>query len=302
MTSRVLKSLGVIATLFFLPAGLFIGAVALFINPTLWSAILIRISDGSLKHSTNRSGLELLALPIPPDIKTRARAIIDVFLTNFAGGLAGIGLIGLTMGLKLSLPILSLIMIGLIVLWVTLIIKVRREYIAAFRQAIEKRSINLDEQALNLEDAAVFESFLQILEGKNERQILYVLHLLEDVENKDLIPHLQRLIDHTSPEIRTLVLRMSQKYPDLDLKADAQNMLADQNLKLQSEAVRYLYNRSGDKISTLKGYLEDENIHNKIAALICAATEWRESKDIRQKIDMSRHLSNMLERAERTGS
>ena len=298
LTSRVLKSLGVIATLFFLPAGLFIGAVAIFINPALWSAILIRISDGSFKHSTNRSGLELLALPIPPDIKTRARAIIDVFLKNFARGIAGIGLIGLTMGLKLSLPILSLIMIVLIVLWVSLIIKARREYVAAFRQAIEKRTINLDEQALNLEDAAVFESFLQTLEGNNERQILYVLHLLEDVENKDLIPHLKRLISHPSPEIRTLVLRMGQKYQELDLKADAQDLLEDQDLKLQCEAVCYLYNKSEDKISTLKHYLEDENSRIKIAALICAASEWRENKDIRQEIDMRQHLSNMLESAE----
>ncbi len=298
ITGRVLRSLGVIATLFFLPVGLLIGSVAIFISPTLWSAILIRISDGSFKHSTNRSGLELLALPIPPDIKTRARTIIDVFLKNFARGLAGIGLIGLTLGLRLSLPFISLIMIAFILLWVTLIVKARREYVEAFRQAIEKRTINLDEQALNLEDAAVFESFLKTLEGKSERQIRYVLNLLEDVENKELIPHLKRLIDHPSPEIRALVLRMSQKYHELDLSTNAQELIEHQNLKLQSEAVCYLYKKSTDRISTLKTYLEHDDHRVRVAAMICAAGEWHENKDIRQEIDMRQHLTSMLESAE----
>lgn len=298
ITSRVLKSLGVIATLFFLPAGLLLGAVAILFSPTLWSAILIRISDGSFKHSTNRSGLELLALPIPPDIKTRARAIIDVFLKNFARGLAGLALIGLTAGLHFSLPLISLIVIVLIGVWFFLIIKAKREYVNAFRRAIEKRTIDLDEQALNLEDAAVFESFLKILEGKSERKILYVLNLLEDVENKGLIPHLENLISHPSPEIRVQVLRMSRKYPELVLTQQAQDLVRDRNLKLQSEAVCYLYNTSEDKIATLKTYLQHEDHRVKVAAMTCAASEWRESRDIREEIDMRQHLSAMLEGAE----
>jgi AAA family ATP:ADP antiporter len=300
VTSRVLKSLGVVATLFFLPAGLLIGAVAVLFAPVLGSAILIRISDGSFKHSTNRSGLELLALPIPPDIKTRARAFIDIFLKNFARGLAGFGLIALTVGLKFSLPLISVVMIVFIGLWIFLIFKTKREYINAFRQAIEKRTIDLDEQALNLEDAAVFENFLKTLEGKNERKILYVLNLLEDVENKELIPHLQRLIEHPSPEIRALVLRMSQKFPELDLSQKAQDLIGDQNQKLQSEAVCYLYKTREDRISFLKSYLQHEDCRVRVAAIICAAGEWRESKDFREEIDMRWHLTAMLEGVENT--
>jgi AAA family ATP:ADP antiporter len=298
VTSRVLKTLGVIGTLFFLPAGLLIGAVAILFSPSLWSAILIRISDGSFKHSTNRAGLELLSLPIPPAIKTRTKAFIDVFLKNFARGVAGLGLIGLTLGLGFSLPLISLCMLALISLWVYLIFKARHEYIDAFRQAIEKRTIDLDEQALNVEDAAVFESFLKTLEGKSERKILYVLGLLEDVENKELIPHLRRLVDHPSPEIRAKVLRMSAKYKELELTAEAHALIEDEDLKLQSEAVCYLYKKAEDKITTLKDYLEHENPRVKVAAMICAAGEWRDSKDIREEIDMRRHLTAMLESAE----
>ena len=103
LTGRILKYLGVGASLFFLPIGLLVGAVAILMNPSLWTAILIRVSDGSLKHSINKAGTELLALPIALEIKNKAKAFIDVFVKNFAKGLGGVLLIAITTGLGFSL-------------------------------------------------------------------------------------------------------------------------------------------------------------------------------------------------------
>ena len=65
-------------SLLILPSGIFVGAIAILFSPHLWSAILIRIADGSLKQSINKSGIELLALPIPTHIKNQAKTFIDV--------------------------------------------------------------------------------------------------------------------------------------------------------------------------------------------------------------------------------
>ena len=81
-TSRILKHLGVAASLFFMPVGLLLGAVVIFVSPALWSAILIKMSDGGFKHSINKAGTELLALPIPSEIKNKTKAFIDVFIKN----------------------------------------------------------------------------------------------------------------------------------------------------------------------------------------------------------------------------
>jgi AAA family ATP:ADP antiporter len=289
-----LKHLGVAASLFFLPIGLLVGAVAILVNPALWTAILIRVSDGSLKHSINKAGTELLALPIALEIKNKIKTFIDVFIKNFAKGLGGILLIAITVGLGFSIQHISLIIIGLIVVWIFLIIRVKHEYVNSFRMAIEKRTINIEQQSLNLQDASFFKNFLKVLDGENERQILYVLSLLEDVKNDYLIPNLKKLIKHPSHEIKSLVLRMAFQYDEVDMTSEAKHLIdnGDQNLRI--EAIHYLCKRSIDKISTLKIYLNHDDYRIRSAAMICVSREWKENKDFRKEMDMKMLLDGML--------
>jgi AAA family ATP:ADP antiporter len=298
LTSRVMKILGVTASLFFLPIGLLAGAMGILISPALWSAVLIKLSDGSLKHSMYRAGLELLYLPIPPETKKRAKTFIDVFLKNFAKGAAGLGLIGLTVWMGLTLQHISLVLIALIGLWCYLIIRVKKEYVDSFRQAIEKRTINLDEQPLNLEDASLLKGFIKVLEGENERKMLYILGLLENVRNKELIPHMERLITHPSPEIRALVLGMSLQYPEIDLSTQARELVPEDDIDLQCAAISYLFHSSQDAITTIKEFLGHDDERIQAAAIDCAAREWKENKDFRKQIDLKEKMASLLNSAQ----
>ncbi len=296
-TSRVIKHLGVTASLFFLPLGLLAGALGILISPTLWSAILIKLSDGGFKHSMNRAGLELLYLPIPPETKKKAKMFIDVFLKNFAKGVAGLVLIGLTVWLSLTLQHISLVLIVLISGWCYMLLRVKREYVDSFRHAIEKRTIDLDEQSLNLEDASLLAGFIKVLESSSERQILYILGLLENVKNKELAPKLERLIHHPSPEVRAVVLSMALKYPEIDLSAAARDLMEDDNISLQREAISYLYQSSRDKIAAIKEFLGHPNQRIQVAAVLCAAREWKESKEFRKEIAFKEILLSLLQSA-----
>ena len=71
ITGRVLKCFGVTISLFFLPFGILIGTVCILFNPALWSAILVKVSDGGFKQSINKAGFELLSLPLPSEIKNQ---------------------------------------------------------------------------------------------------------------------------------------------------------------------------------------------------------------------------------------
>jgi len=294
LTSRIMKYLGVAASLFFLPIGLLVGAVAILINPALWSAILIKMSDGGLKHSINKAGTELLALPIPLDVKNKAKAFIDVFIKNFAKGFGGILLIALSIGLGFTIQHISLIIIVLIAVWTYLIFRVNDEYVNSFRLAIEKRTIDIEKQPLNLEDASVLKSFIRVLDGKSERQILYVLNLLEDVKNKELMPYLKKLIKHPSNEIKTCILRMAPQYDELDLTIKARGLIDSSDQTVRIEAIHYLCKRSDDKTLTLKAYLNHDDYRVCSSAMMCASREWKESKDFRKEVDMKGLLDGML--------
>ncbi len=294
-TGRIIKHLGVTASLLFLPFAIMIGALAVFIYPALWSAILIKMGDGGFKHSINKASTELLAIPIPSEIKNRAKSFIDVFVKNAAKGLGGVLLITLVIGLNLSVQYISLIIIALIAAWVLLILRIKNEYVNSFRMAIEKRSINLEDQSLNLDDAAVFQSFTKVLDGKSERQILYVLNMLEDVANKELIPYLKKLIDFPSNAVKSSVLKMALEYKDLDLLSEAQALISSDDLAVQAEAIRYIAKTSDDSASTLRGFLEKQNYRIQLAATTVIALEWRENKDFRREIALDDLFQNMLD-------
>lgn len=301
LTSKVLKYFGVTTSLFFMPIGLCLGAVVILINPALWSAILLKMSDGGFKHSINKACIELLALPISTKIKTKVKTFIDIFVKNLAKGIGGILLIVLTVVLKLSSEYISLMILVLIAVWIYLITQIKEEYINAFRLAIEKRTIDLDQEALNLEDASVLKNFISILETKNERQILYVLKLLGETQHKDLIPHLKKLITHPSNEIKTQILKTASLYKDLDLSLEAKKLIDSSDHAVQIQAVQYLFNRSKDKMSVLKNYLEHKDYRVRSAALTCASREWRNSQSFRKEIDLKNLIEEIFQRINNNG-
>ncbi len=286
LTGRIIKSYGVGASLFFLPFSLLIGTMTVMVSPVLWSAILIKISDGAFKHSINRGGTELLYLPIPSDIKNKAKMFIDVVIKNLATGLAGVFLILLTTVMHLSVRHVGVINIVLIALWIYLIVNIKREYVNSFRNAILKRTINPEQESQNIEDASVFKSMMKVLEGNNERQITYVLGLLEDVHNQDVVPHLSRLVHHPSNDVKAMVLRMAQRYDESNLTDEATKLVGASNQALRVEAIRYLCKRSDDRIETLKSFLNHNDYGVQNAVLLCAAREWRENASFRKTVDL----------------
>jgi AAA family ATP:ADP antiporter len=294
LTGKVMKNLGVAASLFFLPLGILLGAVATLIHPGLGSAILIKVSDGSFKHSINKAGMELLALPTPVEVKKKIKAFIDVSVDNFATGLAGALLIFFTVVLGFSGPQISFVIIALIALWIYLILRVRGEYINAFRTMIEKRSIDFNIQSLNLEDASVLGSLVRVLEGDNERQILYVLQLIENVQNQKLIPHLKKLITNPSNEVKARVMDMALRYDELDLTSEANELISSDDEFVRIEAIRYLCKRSDNMVETLNRYQNHNDYRIRSGAMMCAARAWKEERQVREVLDLKGLLVDAL--------
>jgi AAA family ATP:ADP antiporter len=298
LTGRVMKHLGVVTSLFFLPASILLGSISILANPGLWSAILLKISDGSLKQSINKAGVELLYLPVPHTVKIKVKALVDIFVDNLATGLAGVLLIVLTMKLGFSVPQISVIVAVLISIWIFLVKRIKSEYVNSFRKAVVKRSIDLDQQQLNLEVPSVLESITRVLEGDNDRQILYVLQMLEGVKNKELTPFLKKLIRHPSDEVKRRVLELSQLYDDLDLSDEAEKLTNASNQELSVEAISYVCERSDDTLSEFEHYFTHQDYRVRGSALTCAARTWKEKKEMRNAIDLEGMLKDTVEDAD----
>ncbi|MFH1733588.1 MAG: MFS transporter [bacterium] len=298
ITGRLLSRFGVTPTLYFLPAGVLIGSAAVLFIPGLFSSTLVRVLEGGFKQSINKSGTELLALPIPSAIKNRTKIITDMLVPNMAEGLGGILLLLVTVVIGLKVQSISIIIFFILILWAVLIHLVKREYINSFRQAIEKRSVDIEELTLNVNNASVRQIIERVLQSENPRQVLYVLQLLEDSPNTSVSPYLEKLVHHSSSEVRAQVLRIARDIDDLDFTEEAEALISDSTESIRVAAIDYLCHRSSDPVQVLKQYSLSNDIGLQVAANKAAAILYRESIQVRKAMNPEEMRSESLQHQE----
>lgn len=69
LTYRLIQFWGVSGAILLLPLGLLFTSVGMLAVPTLWGAVILRGIDGSLRPSVDKTGRELLFLPVPLEVK-----------------------------------------------------------------------------------------------------------------------------------------------------------------------------------------------------------------------------------------
>ena len=124
LTQRIITIFGVLPSLITLPAGIFAGAFGIIVAPGIATAVLLKLASGSLKNSIDKSGIELLFIPVPSGVKTQSKTFIDVFADSLATGLGGIVLIFLTYMLNFSVQNISYIVIALVILILIVLIAI----------------------------------------------------------------------------------------------------------------------------------------------------------------------------------
>ena len=298
LTRRVMSGFGVIPSLLFLPVGILAGAAAIIFSPALWAGVLIKVSEGAFKQSIHKAGLELLILPVSPNKKRQAKAFIDIFIDSLATGVGGLLLLFFTGWLKFPASGISLVIIILVSAWIVITLAIRREYIEAFRSAIEKREIDPQEIQVNPSDAQMMDNLISALESGQERQILYALDLLSGYKDQRLQPRLQHLLQNPSAPIRNAALQMLSDYPEADAAKDlARQFLHDPSADLRMTAVDYLVMTSppDQQASLFLKLLQDDSLQVRSAAIICIANAIGRKKMQMPSIDLPELISSGLQ-------
>ncbi|MCB0751802.1 MAG: hypothetical protein KDC52_10025, partial [Ignavibacteriae bacterium] len=273
LTRRVVGVFGVGTSLFFLPAGIFVGTFAVFVYPHLWSAILLRISDGSLKQSINKSSMELLALPVPVEIKNQTKSYIDIFVDSIATGLGGIILITLSSGFDISIRYISLGSLVLLFIWIYIVFQVRKEYLNSFKIKLEQNK-NHSQKSFDISNESVIGGIIKILQNGSDKQILHTLKTIREIQNDAFLPALEKLINHPISEIQLETLRNLYFYKSHSYNSEIENLINDPNEEVREEAFHYLFEHAPqDSIELMEKYIfhEDKKIAN--SALVSLAIE-----------------------------
>lgn len=261
LTSRVHRLLGIGFALLILPVSLGTTGIIMLLNAVLWAPAIARVADQSLRYTIDKTTREILFLPLPADIKYKAKPFVDVTVDRFAKGLGAVILLVLIKpwGLNLDWQHLSYASLAVTALWIFMALRARREYLASFRRSIERHDMEPAEMRLNVADLSTVEALLEELASPDERRVLYSIDVLESLQKKNLVTPL--LLYHSSPAVRARALKaVSEARPDIAEQwlPSIERMIADESPQVRRAAIGALAQLRGEKAGeAIRSHLAD---------------------------------------------
>lgn len=294
LTRKIVGVWGVGFSLLLLPILVFLGGLLFFVFPELWVVILLKASDASLKQSINKSAVELIALPLPFQLKKKTKSYIDVVVDSIATGIAGCILIFLIKGLEVS----PMYIMGLIVLltftWTYFVFKVRKEYFLSFKKNLEAIvPITSRKKKEPISKESFLKGMHNVFENGEEREILFMLDKAKEINDKRLIGPIFGLLKHPSNKIKAEALRNLFFLNDKSIYLEATPFLNTKDDNLVMATLEYLLlHADNNETIVFDSYLDHEDTYISDAALLCLAKESRDNYSLRVKYDLFDRIEN----------
>src|SRR5688572_25997407 len=243
LTSRIHRSMGLAFAMLLLPVAMGSSAVVVLASGALWAPQLARVLDATLRYTVDKTTREVLFLPLPMELKHRAKPFIDVTADRFAKALAAIVLLVLIKpwGLGLDWQRLSYASLAMTGVWVGIVFVAWREYRRAFRDSIGSRAIAPGAIRTDLADTATIETLVEELSHPDEPAVLYAIEMLEALDKRHLVTPL--LLQHDSPRVRARTLRalaLSRSRAASRWLPTVSRMVQDEDVNVRAAALRAL--------------------------------------------------------------
>lgn len=202
LTSLVVSRFGVGGTLLVMPAGIGAAMAAMVVTPGIWAAGIARLIEASTRYSFNRTGMELLYMPLPADLRDRTKAFVDIFVDRVARGAGALLILGLAALGAPSLRAVSLLTLVACGVWAALAVYARRQYVDTVRRRLAARRLDLESMRIPYQDAALTRRLEELALQGEGRQSLYALRLLNEIPGFPLEALAVRLGGDAAPPVR----------------------------------------------------------------------------------------------------
>jgi len=215
MTSNIIRRFGIRTTLLIYPFMLLLCALLIGPFPTLGLALLIKGADQSLDFSLNQSVRELLYIPVPPELKYKAKVFIDMFLNRFAKSFGALILM-IILSIRFAIPpdkepfliwkprilTVSIISLLFILTWIFLNLKVSKEYANTVKNKLARRYERADKIVGEKLDVDFMKLVVDTLEDRERSSVLYAMGVFDLLKQDKLTPEVKKLIGYKHDEIR----------------------------------------------------------------------------------------------------
>ncbi|MGH7467878.1 MAG: Npt1/Npt2 family nucleotide transporter [Longimicrobiales bacterium] len=268
----LLKRWGVGLAVLMLPVAMLVANVGLEIWWGLWAAVMAKGAADSLRYSTERAAREILYVPVPEDIKLRAKAYIDVAIEKGLGKVLSAALIALLLAF-MSFRQIALVGVALSSVWLFIALAVRSEYVRTLARSIEGRFASLRGGFASIADAHAQAAVRRALSSNDARQAAFALDLAAQAAPRDLEPlasELHALLNHSTESVRERALRVLLRAPQVVDRTRVQRALRDPDPDVRDAAAETLC-AAGNAQTVIEELLRSADAGERTAALSCLA-------------------------------
>ena len=139
----LLKRWGVGLAVLMLPVAMLGFTAVLAAAFSIWTATLAKAGDSMFRYSAERTAREVLYVPVPTELKLKAKAYIDVAVEKgFGKALTGL-LIFALLGFG-DYRRITWMAVGLSIVWCIMAVAAKRQYVTALAESIRGRFANLE--------------------------------------------------------------------------------------------------------------------------------------------------------------
>ena len=292
LTTRLLRRFGIGPMLFVLPIFVLAGSVGLGILGTVGAALFLRGGDQVLRYSIDRSTSELLYLPLPQQVKLKAKWFIDTVVWRFGDGLAGVAVLIFAGQFHWAPRQLSWIALLLTVGWLAAVQVAGKQYVAVLKDSIGQHRLDAEQATALALDRSTADYLTSKLRTSDLNEILYALSLFEVERQRAAHPVIESLLTHPAPQVRQKAISLLSAAGDKSVRPAIESLLKDADHNVRTEAMLYLiYHAHVDPLALLAepGQVADFSVRSAVAAYLARPGEAQSIETARQILDeMSR--------------
>ncbi len=297
LTRRIVGIWGVGFSLMLLPLGVLAGSLLFLVLPELSAILVAKAMDGILKQSVHKSANELLALPLPFELKNKTKSFIDVVVDSIATGLAGFLLIFVVKGLDLPTFYIGLLIVALVGLWLYFVFEVRKEYFLTYRQNLEAlTTTGARERKRKLTDKpSVVEGMRTVFKGGTEEQILFMLGKLMEINDKRFAQDVEALLYHPSLKVQTAAIQNLYFLNSDTMPSGLASLLEEGDESLTLATLQYiLLHAQKNSILVYDTFLEHPNPQIAELALYCLSLEARDNYSLKMRYGLEERIREKI--------
>jgi len=235
-TRLMIARMGLRWSMLILPLFLALFSVGFFVIPGLVAVAFARGIDSSLRHSLQRTSLEILYFPIPESLKKILRGTFEVLSQRAGMALAGV----------VIFTLLSIIPTGgvgfYVPLWVSLVTliilskKLQASYIQGLQSSFKSlRARKITDSFHSFSDMDFKNMLNQALRSREESVVLHSLEIVDVLDLRDLLP--TEFTKHVSPQVKVKVLQLCRLWKVHVPRQTIRLLLNDPVAEVRAEAL-----------------------------------------------------------------